>query len=269
MWSEMTAEMGSDRLVNVGDTWDNKGEAPACDQGLLDTPSRLKNRSTVMDSTSTAPTSVYRHYDVNDLLLYVGITSRGISRNSEHNTSKDWWTFVVRQEVDHYPTREDASAMERSLIQMYHPPFNKQHNPTHVEDRAAYLAFAAAGGGVAPHVDYAELLKLHGKYIELTRMATANGYGIFRSGPESASVVAKINASPRRILAAGGGKKSKVRTLDTSLGRLTLHISGDAAQVARTARARLKYISQKPVSLRVDSVTIDLPHDAPRKGARV
>lgn len=85
------------------------------------------------------PTSVYLFYDKHGLLLYVGITSRGVARQSEHNSTKEWWPYVARQEVEHYPNRRHAAERERGLIRRFRPPFNKQHNPDHEATRAAYL----------------------------------------------------------------------------------------------------------------------------------
>lgn len=99
-----------------------------------------------MTIVTPSPTSVYRYYDRNGLLLYVGITSRGIKRNREHNDTKEWWPYVHRQSVTHFPTREDALAREKSLIVKFHPPFNTQHNPDHDEMRALYLLQAALPG---------------------------------------------------------------------------------------------------------------------------
>lgn len=89
------------------------------------------------------PTSVYRYYDKFGLLLYVGITSRGAVRNAEHYSTKTWWRYVVRQEVDHYDTREAAGHVESELIRRFRPPFNTQLNPWYAEIRAAYLAMQA------------------------------------------------------------------------------------------------------------------------------
>lgn len=101
-----------------------------------------------MTSTATpTPTSVYRYYDALGALIYVGITSRGIRRNDEHN-SKVWWRFVVRQEVDHYPSRPAAEKAEKALIRQYLPPFNTKHNPHHAELRQEYLSWADFSGGV-------------------------------------------------------------------------------------------------------------------------
>lgn len=91
--------------------------------------------------SDATPTSVYLFYDKDGVLLYVGITARGIARQGEHNSAKEWWPFVARQEVEHYPNRKHAAGRERGLIRRYRPPFNKQHNPDHEITRAAYLDF--------------------------------------------------------------------------------------------------------------------------------
>lgn len=78
------------------------------------------------DST---PTSVYRYYDDKGTLIYVGITGRGVSRNTEHNKDKNWWRWVSRQKVEHFETREEAHAREVEIIQQCRPPFNTHHNP--------------------------------------------------------------------------------------------------------------------------------------------
>ena len=94
--------------------------------------------------TRAAPTSVYRYYDTDDVLIYVGITGRGVARNIEHNKSKEWWPHVARQEIDHFATREEALAEERRLIGTHLPPFNRQHNPQHELARASYLSVIKA-----------------------------------------------------------------------------------------------------------------------------
>ncbi len=94
----------------------------------------------MFDATALGPdgTSVYLYYDEHDVLIYVGITARGIRRQQEHNSDKEWWPIVKHQMVEHYPTRAAALARESFLIGRYRPPFNKAQNPTAKASRRAY-----------------------------------------------------------------------------------------------------------------------------------
>lgn len=87
------------------------------------------------------PTSVYLYRDDHDILIYVGVTSRQMRRQAEHNRSKDWWPYVAAQEVEHYGTRTEALAREAELIATRTPPFNVSLNVDHDAMRTAYLAF--------------------------------------------------------------------------------------------------------------------------------
>lgn len=89
------------------------------------------------------PTSVYKYYDANGVLIYVGITRQASSRNRQHNADKEWWRFVESQKVEHLPSRLCARNRERDLILLHRPPFNRVHNREHVVLKAAYLSLAS------------------------------------------------------------------------------------------------------------------------------
>lgn len=108
--------------------------------GLVSTP-RLEGASTLDNPTAPVPTSVYRYYDQLGILIYVGVTSRGMARNIEHNKSKVWWKYVARQGVQHFPNRATALRVERQLIEQHRPPFNIQHNYGYAQVRAEYEEF--------------------------------------------------------------------------------------------------------------------------------
>jgi hypothetical protein len=66
--------------------------------------------------------SVYRLFDANGRLLYVGMTSRA-GRWFEH-LSREWWPDVATATVEHFPTREDASLAEANAIRNENPRHN-------------------------------------------------------------------------------------------------------------------------------------------------
>lgn len=121
-----------------------------------------------MSGPTDGPTSVYKYYDAANRLIYIGITAQRIGRQVQHNDSSEWWPYVARQEIEHYPSRADARAVERGLIELHRPPFNKQHNDRWEDVREAYLAVADAdrrlaiiqgGGFIAPSCQCTEFAK--------------------------------------------------------------------------------------------------------------
>jgi hypothetical protein len=87
----------------------------------------------------TVPTSVYRYLDADGVLIYVGITNRGVQRQAEHVAHSKWWRFVCTQDVEHYDDRPTAERRERLLIEKHQPPFNVTHNAEHKRRLTAYL----------------------------------------------------------------------------------------------------------------------------------
>lgn len=76
-------------------------------------------------------TTLYRFFDADGALLYVGITKNGAQRWHEHSKSKEWWGRVASTTVEHYDTRAAALDAERAAIVAERPLFNVVHNVTH------------------------------------------------------------------------------------------------------------------------------------------
>ena len=148
-------------------------------------------------------TSVYLYFDSDGLLLYVGITARGISRNREHNKTKDWWQYVARQEVEHYASRAEALQRETRLIKSRRPPFNAQQNPSHAQARADYLKLRALQSAV--HLEHAPTAMPKGR-IELDVV----GFG---EGMMTLASLERISAREIDVdgcIISGLGKRSKL-----------------------------------------------------------
>ena len=69
-------------------------------------------------------THLYRHYDFDGKLLYVGVSNNVIGRWATHKSKNPWADQVAVITVDHYPTREAAENAEADAILAERPRFN-------------------------------------------------------------------------------------------------------------------------------------------------
>lgn len=83
--------------------------------------------------------AVYRHYDAEDRLLYIGITNDVDLRTRTHAVKSIWHAFAVRAEETWYDTRELALDAERLAIIAELPLFNDRHSMVPREEQVRYL----------------------------------------------------------------------------------------------------------------------------------
>jgi hypothetical protein len=68
---------------------------------------------------------LYRHFDKDNRLLYVGISYSALSRLMEgHRSQSHWFDDIVRVEIERYPTRKDAEKAELEAIGREKPLHN-------------------------------------------------------------------------------------------------------------------------------------------------
>lgn len=73
-------------------------------------------------------TTLYRFYDADDVLLYVGISNNAYQRWQNHSYMKKWWPEVASAKFVSFATREEASVAEVQAIKNEQPKYNVQHN---------------------------------------------------------------------------------------------------------------------------------------------
>lgn len=76
------------------------------------------------------PTELYRHFDSNGCLLYVGISLSTLKRTYEHKKSP-WWLQVASISIERFSSRKEALAAEREAIRLEKPRHNKAHASEH------------------------------------------------------------------------------------------------------------------------------------------
>jgi hypothetical protein len=74
-------------------------------------------------------TTLYRYYDKDWNLLYVGITSSAHGRGVQHSRTAPWWLDVAYATIRHFGSRNTALAAELLAIRSEHPRFNRAGIP--------------------------------------------------------------------------------------------------------------------------------------------
>lgn len=95
-------------------------------------------------------TAVYRAYDSDGSLLYVGIAKNWGSRWAQHAEHSPFFGEVARLEVRYVASREEALTVEADAIRTERPVWNKAHAPR--RERRFRLLTSASGGpiGIVP-----------------------------------------------------------------------------------------------------------------------
>lgn len=70
------------------------------------------------------PTQLYRHFNNDGELLYVGISLSAIGRLRQHRDAAPWFDAISRVEIVNYPTREEALRAEAEAIHRENPRHN-------------------------------------------------------------------------------------------------------------------------------------------------
>ncbi len=72
-------------------------------------------------------TSLYRHFDAEGNLLYIGISKSHMTRLGQHQHGSHWFWDITRIEIEYFETREDAVTAEALAIAKEKPRHNTQH----------------------------------------------------------------------------------------------------------------------------------------------
>lgn len=95
-------------------------------------------------------TDLYRHFDADGELLYVGISLSAIGRLSQHKSTAHWADKIASVTVESFSTREQAVEAERIAIETEQPLHNKIFNgsraaPPAVPDEFSFSVFEDDG----------------------------------------------------------------------------------------------------------------------------
>lgn len=78
----------------------------------------------------TTRTALYRHWDDNDVLLYIGISMNPLLRNKVHLENMAWRGKIAKITIEYFPTRQEAMAAEAAAVVAESPVHNKHYATT-------------------------------------------------------------------------------------------------------------------------------------------
>lgn len=67
---------------------------------------------------------LYRHFDKDGRLLYVGISISAVARLATHKIGSEWYGQIVRIEIERFESRREALDAESAAITNEKPLFN-------------------------------------------------------------------------------------------------------------------------------------------------
>ena len=123
-----------------------------------------------MNNSNLNHTILYRYFDADDQLLYIGITNNQARRFSQHK-DKDWFRYIHRATFEHFSNRKDAELAEMMAIKKELPLHNISHHPEkertpdkitiwfHTKLHLVQMLNEPDGGHDEIHKDWAEEVK--------------------------------------------------------------------------------------------------------------
>ena len=83
--------------------------------------------------------TLYRFYDTDDVLLYVGLSINPGKRFEKHRHTKPWWRDVDRIEIQHFDDLDSLRAAERKAIEDEQPLYNIRMNTRRQPDDLIWI----------------------------------------------------------------------------------------------------------------------------------
>lgn len=75
---------------------------------------------------------LYRHFDSDGNLLYVGISLNAVARLAQHKICSQWFSQITTITIENFPTRHELLSAEIEAIKNEKPLYNVQHRDSEV-----------------------------------------------------------------------------------------------------------------------------------------
>ncbi|MEU9578820.1 GIY-YIG nuclease family protein [Streptomyces chilikensis] len=218
------------------------------------------------ESSRDGHTALYRFFDEQDVLLYVGITDRLTVRFREHSHHSKWWPLAVSHRVEWLAGRALADRTERQVIREEKPLFNVLHTPRArlpLSEETGRQDVAANGGNSLLDDLKKHFLGRPFTALDAHKVSALSHSAVARNLKELAACQVIFPIGTRSLVSPEGRKRT--RTLYT----LAVHEwvdeeSGRPLPQERIPQSEPKRRPRKPtVGPRLDCLSLGVPSQAP------
>lgn len=106
--------------------------------------------------------AIYRYFDVNNILLYIGISHCPFTRYSAHKNLAEWFNErVANMKIEWIEDKSTAEKLEMAYIETEKPLYNRRIKDTHSDTELFNLAIDLHASGVPRESIYRMLCKLN------------------------------------------------------------------------------------------------------------
>ena len=112
------------RPVCLYRNFDDRGKLLGFVEGPSPEPLQRPRPSELVPLHQTDETCLYRHFDAENQLLYVGISLHHLQRLGQHRSNAHWFDRIERVEIARFPSRAKAKAAEDKAILEENPVCN-------------------------------------------------------------------------------------------------------------------------------------------------
>ena len=99
---------------------------------------------------------LYRHFDSQGKLLYVGVSLSFLQRLGQHKENSHWFSLISRVEIESFPSRSEALSAERQAIRSEDPAYNVQRYSLPCSGRSFTMALPMSEHGTLWHASHNE-----------------------------------------------------------------------------------------------------------------
>jgi hypothetical protein len=133
-WKRLAAESAAAReAAEAQDAESAEPERKSVIDRLKANPTEVATSPRADIPAQTSPdgdTAMYRWFDADGVLVYVGISRHLHLRTRSHIKASDWMAFVASSTIERLTDPVEAAAAEEAAIKAERPIFNKVHNDT-------------------------------------------------------------------------------------------------------------------------------------------